>query len=347
MPKKNPLRRKPRKEKALQRQQQRQSVRQNVVVNLAMPRVRSGRRSGGGAIRQARITTIPETIYRFRQTINLPQTYPAEDLPAPSPLMSNQRESQQKLEKHQNRVSFATQTSYDALNDLHKRQEADAEVAASKRAISVNAMSGEIAAPELAAPELVAANNTDLAVGPEVPDPVFYNAGDEAPPVQTPAKRVRRNKAQMEEARAADAAAKEQKKLAMAEMVSRDKQGKQYEELGSSASAFGGRSGVSESSDKSARLMAQVAALGSPPLWNEGLGSMLVAGKTNLKKTPPPAVSDTSTRMSAFSRGGGGSSTGTTLNYRNPLMNTRNPMLDNPMFKLRQRMEAEDNSSGF
>jgi glutaredoxin len=145
----------------------------------------------------------------------------------------------------------------------------------------------------------------------------------------------------------ADAAAKEQKKLAMAEMVSRDKQGKQYEELGSSASAFGGRSGVSESSDKSARLMAQVAALGSPPLWNEGLGSMLVAGKTNLKKTPPPAVSDTSTRMSAFSRGGGGSSTGTTLNYSNPLMNTRNPMLDNPMFKLRQRMEAEDNSSGF
>lgn len=387
---KNPLRRKPRKIKALQKQQQRQSVRQNVIVNLAAPaRARRTRSGGGTAIRSARVNAIPEINYRFKQTIDLPQPF-TENVAAPIANTRAQMERQAEVVANTARQEAALRSSFFNADEMRQRYMAMEDDAAFMRAPRVSApldISPPLqieAAPEIVesgggavrSPNDAAATPLELAgsAAAAVSEPEVSPLKRGRPPL-SPAEKARREELKrtdpeayrmegvgrkqdaarsflqkkVEEGRRKmkkEAAAREEadKAKALSNLVRSSSMPRDVE-TGSSAStdvvtplgrpnpfAMGGgasgRGGLLAEIGAGVKLKRTKKVEEGEPKKKNTLLAGIEGGRAGLKKTNPLS--------------------GKKVAVNPPMFSVRNPLLDNPMAKLRQRMAAEEeDDSGF
>ena len=389
MPKKNPLRRKPRKDRALQKQQQRQSVKQNVIVNLAAPQKARRTRSGGGtAIRSARVRAIPEINYRFKQTIDLPQTY-TENVAAPTANTRAQMERQDEVVRNTARQEAALNSAFNMADFMRQRYSALEDDASFMRAPKVNApldISPPVqieAAPELADGGGGAVQSfNDAAASPlelvgsaaaavSQPEPSPLKRGRPPLPAEEKQRRMELLKSDKEAykreafGRKQDAAksflqkkVEEGRRKMKKEAVAREEADKA---LRLSQMVREGATPRDEETASGSTATEVVTPLGRPPPFvgggasRGGLMAEIGAG-VKLKRSTPPSSGDGAAKKNPFLADIEGGRKGLKKSsaaipplggkkpMSNPLFNKSNPMLDNPMFKMRQRMAAEDDS---
>ena len=361
MPKKNPLRRKPRKDRALQKQQQRQSVKQNVIVNLAAPQKARRTRSGGGtAIRSARVRAIPEINYRFKQTIDLPQTY-TENVAAPTANTRAQMERQDEVVRNTARQEAALNSAFNMADFMRQRYSALEDDASFMRAVqSFN---------DAAASPLELVGSAAAAVSQPEPSPL--KRGRPPLPAEEKQRRMELLKSDKEAykreafGRKQDAAksflqkkVEEGRRKMKKEAVAREEADKA---LRLSQMVREGATPRDEETASGSTATEVVTPLGRPPPFvgggasRGGLMAEIGAG-VKLKRSTPPSSGDGAAKKNPFLADIEGGRKGLKKSsaaipplggkkpMSNPLFNKSNPMLDNPMFKLRQRMAAEDDS---